>query len=643
MSYHTTTIATTGRIRKAADRGVALVTTLILLALLGAASIGIALLVSSDTMINGYYRSFRGSFYAADSGVNVVSEVIKNSIYSAANLTSNDPLTGGAVPTSVGAAYAPFLANYTTIGDAGSWNSQFKLVSATVSPAQTLGGAALFCNADTPAHLAANVNVQCDYLYPFDVTVKGISSGNENEQIEEKGMIHFSSFSGSPGNAGLPSFAKWGAFITTFPACDPRNPSGLVPGTMNGPFFTDTQWNFGNYSNPGYTFNGTVGQVAAQPEWVGGNPSCQAASAAPRGFTSPKYNGGPLQTSQSLVQPPSDSYSQAQAVLDGVGAETTAAAFQTAASTELKTVGGTSYPASGSVPNGVYIPSYTDPITGQQKYGTTTGVGAAGGFYVQGDASITLSATKDGSNNPTQTYTIKQTSGFTTTTTTIVVDIAKNTTTVTQGATNQTLTGVPSQPGVTSTDPSGNAVNPTMLYVNGNVTGLSGTVQDDTGITIAAADNVQITGNLTYKSQPVSTPADTLNSGTDAGVLGIYTTGNINLNPSSGSSLTTDASLAALSGKTDGTGTSGFCTSGSISSCSANQSNITWTIVGGRAEDQAHSVNISSSNTYYDQRFASGAFGPPWFPTAQPQPGSPTVPSSSGVTVSRTSWAELNR
>jgi hypothetical protein len=181
-----------------------------------------------------------------------------------------------------------------------------------------------------------------------------------------------------------------------------------------------------------------------------------------------------------------------------------------------------------------------------------------------------------------------------------------------------------------------------MVYVDGNITGLSGTVQNNTGITITALDNIQITGNLTYSSQPVTTPSDTLVSNTNAGVLGVYTTGDINLNPS-GSSLTTDASLAALSGQAIGTGTSGFCTSGSVSSCTANQSDITWTIMGGRAEDQAHGVNISSSTTYYDQRFASGTFGPPWFPTAQPQAGAPSTPATSGVTVSRTSWAELNR
>jgi len=61
-------------------RGAALLITLILLALLSAASVAMVLLVSSDTMINGYYRNYRGSFYAADSGVNVVVQSIANSV-----------------------------------------------------------------------------------------------------------------------------------------------------------------------------------------------------------------------------------------------------------------------------------------------------------------------------------------------------------------------------------------------------------------------------------------------------------------------------------------------------------------------------------------------------------------------------------
>ena len=176
-------------------------------------------------------------------------------------------------------------------------------------------------------------------------------------------------------------------------------------------------------------------------------------------------------------------------------------------------------------------------------------------------------------------------------------------------------------------------MNPTLVYVNGQITGLSGTVQNNTGITVAASNNVSITGDLTYVQSPVSIPSDTLNTSTNAGVLGIYTNGNINLYPNSSGSnkgnLTVDASLAAI-----GSGTSGFETPGS----SIN----TWTIVGGRSEDQAHSVSISTGNTYYDRRFANN-FGPPWFPTAVPQPGANAIPASQAMTVTRNSWQEVNR
>jgi hypothetical protein len=183
---------------------------------------------------------------------------------------------------------------------------------------------------------------------------------------------------------------------------------------------------------------------------------------------------------------------------------------------------------------------------------------------------------------------------------------------------------------IVQNDPSGLPVNPTLLYVNGQVTGLNGTVQNNTGITVAASNNVSITGDLTYLQSPVAIPADTLNTSTNAGVLGVYTTGNINLYPNSTGDLTVNASLAAI-----GNGTSGFATPGKAID--------TWTIVGGRAEDQAHSVNISTGNTYYDRRFANN-FGPPWFPTGVPQAGQGAIPAGPvTLTVTRTSWREVNR
>ena len=189
-------------------------------------------------------------------------------------------------------------------------------------------------------------------------------------------------------------------------------------------------------------------------------------------------------------------------------------------------------------------------------------------------------------------------------------------------------------------------MNPTLIYVNGAITGLTGTygsggtplaaVQNDTGITVAASGNISITGDLTYAQLPVSVPADTPNTTTNAGVLGIYTNGNINLSPDPNGNLTVDASLAAIGGSN---GNSGFETQ--TSSGSSTRIN-NWTIVGGRAEDHAHAVNIGSGNTYYDTRFGNN-FGPPWFPTAVLQPGQAAIGSSQSVTVTRGAWAEVNR
>ena len=49
----------------------ALVTTLLLLSLMVAMTLAMVIAVTSDSLITRYYRNFRASFYAADSGLNV--------------------------------------------------------------------------------------------------------------------------------------------------------------------------------------------------------------------------------------------------------------------------------------------------------------------------------------------------------------------------------------------------------------------------------------------------------------------------------------------------------------------------------------------------------------------------------------------
>jgi hypothetical protein len=681
-----------GRRHGLKTKGVALVMTLILLALLSACALAITLLVSGDTMINGYYSNYRASFYAADSGVNAIVEAMKNSLNGAANpkvalyplpvpnglllqptvVTQN---IGSVYPAALKTAYQQFQGASFTVGDPGSWNGTFTLLLSNPGGANILGPVQLTvepypldshtclpsaASANPPATCGSNTNTddyETFFAYPYTITVQGTSAAGQIEQITQSGIITYASAPGTNAGGNDPSFSKWGAFITNFSDCQ----GPLVPGTMTGPFFTDGQWNFGNDSNPGYTFTGTVGQTGANVSWWNGN-QCTDSPTAPNGFNQPVFQKN-LALSQAQVTPPTNSYNQAQAVLDGKGdppctalpCAVAPAPSSSQMAAELKTISGTAYSNST---NGVYIPYYTSgasvttatactatsPCFGGNPSGSVGGDGYAGGFYINGNASITLSATTggDGTSNPTQTYTITQGS----TTTTIIVDNAANsgfgTTTVKSGSTTLTLQGVPEQLDPTTgnvttmQDPSGTAVNPTLIYVNGEITALSGTVQNDVGITIAAANNVSITGDLTYLQQPVSVPSDTLNSTTNAGVLGIYTTGNIDLYPNSSGSnagnLTVDASLAALSGQTGSSANSGFDTPGNTIN--------TWTIVGGRSEDHAHSVSINQGNTYYDQRFASGSFGPPWFPTAVPNAGNPPVALYTSMNIQRLSWQE---
>src|SRR2546429_9833861 len=65
------------------ESGVALLTTLLLLLLLTGLSLAMVISVRSDLLVNGYYRNFRGSFYAADSGLAIARQDMVNGVLAA--------------------------------------------------------------------------------------------------------------------------------------------------------------------------------------------------------------------------------------------------------------------------------------------------------------------------------------------------------------------------------------------------------------------------------------------------------------------------------------------------------------------------------------------------------------------------------
>src|SRR5882672_10618158 len=84
--------------KKQSEQGAALIISLLLLLLLTGMTIAMVLSTSSDMLINGYYRNFRGSFYAADSGLSIARQDMVNQVLAAVPATfsaSTQPIPAG--------------------------------------------------------------------------------------------------------------------------------------------------------------------------------------------------------------------------------------------------------------------------------------------------------------------------------------------------------------------------------------------------------------------------------------------------------------------------------------------------------------------------------------------------------------------
>ena len=139
-----------------------------------------------------------------------------------------------------------------------------------------------------------------------------------------------------------------------------------------------------------------------------------------------------------------------------------------------------------------------------------------------------------------------------------------------------------------------------MLFVDGNITSLSGpgqgktAINNGTALTVVASDDndITVTGDILYKTEPVTmtgtvSTIDQLIPANDTGqVLGIFTSaGNVNLaNKQSNGNLEIDASIATISQ----TGSGGIVNTG-------NSIN-TLTIVGGRIQNTIQNIGATTRN-----------------------------------------------
>lgn len=659
--------------RRARSRGIALVTTLLLLMTFLALTLAMVIAAQSDTLITGYYRTFRSSFYAADSGANIARQYMLNQLASNAvsvgatfSSTGTPPLSSSDASNTLSNVLSTYGSSATAsnlqINTTGSWKGKFYVASTmTGTPGTTVS--APTCTPQFTPPTSGNVSpntgpydcgtnyptctgctgfqiTDFQYAFPYTITTVGQSQGNEQQVIIDEGNLVLNVHV-APAAAPTTSFAAWGMFIDQWNECSGGD---LVPGTISGPVFTNGAWTFGTSGS--YIFTDKVGSVSSTFGYdFGGNTGCVGASTASdkHGSTTiaPSFQAG-YTLGATAVALPTDSFNQEEAVVDGVGTSCAGNSNcpltnKTALNASLSNVSGTAYPKNGNA-NGVYLP-FTQTTTTSGGVTTTTNTmnPSGGGILVEGNAAVTMTAGTSSAGHPAQVFTIVQGSGGSAVTTTITIDTTANTTTMSSGSTTTVVTGVPRSLAGTSPTPA------TMLYVDGNITSFSGpssgaAIQDGYATTVTANGNITVTGNILYKTEPVTLtqnqipgdPADTLIPGNNNGqALGIFTAnGNVNLQvPSSGQDLEIDASIATISN------------GGSGAIVNTGNGINTLTIVGGRIQNTIQNIGANTRDVLFDRRYTQGGFSPPWFPSTTISGSAQDAVTSVVPSAQRTLWA----
>jgi len=237
----------------------------------------------------------------------------------------------------------------------------------------------------------------------------------------------------------------------------------------------------------------------------------------------------------------------------------------------------------------------------------TSGGAMTGGIYVNGDATISLGKTT----SSIAQYTIVQGGN----TWKVTANYPSNQTTIQKGSNPSTnYTGVPNG----------------MLFVDGSVTSLAGTVQQDTQLTVAATNDVLITNNVTYDNYSAGSPPSA--EGTN-NILGILSwNGNVRITSAAPNDITITGTVMTPNGQF------------TVDNYSSGSPRGTATLLGGVIENTygpfgTFSQNQQSTgygrNFVYDTRMGRG-MAPPFFPTIG------NVTSSVAGINDRPNWQQPN-
>ena len=261
----------------------------------------------------------------------------------------------------------------------------------------------------------------------------------------------------------------------------------------------------------------------------------------------------------------------------------------------------------GDAQRTIALTGISAPPTNGVYLGNDTGtMKMTGGIYVKGNASVNLSVQ---TGNIAQ-YSITQGSD----TWTVQINNASKTTSIQKNSDSAaTYTGLPNG----------------LLFVDGSVTGLAGTLQKDTQLTVAATNDVTITGNLVYENYTPATADSPVKAEGTTNLMGILSwTKNIHIGTSAPDDVNIHATLMAPS-TTSGYGQ--VLVDSYDSTTLGNKGGVrgvrgTATILGGVIENlygpfgtvagdpPAQKITGYARNFVYDKRMAQG-MAPPYFPT----------------------------
>ena len=654
------------------ERGIALITALMISTMLLALGMAVAMSTTSDTVTTKSQRLGEQAFFAADAGVAIarralstaIQEEIKkimdgkasygtNGFYRLPTGTTTDVFPDVQVlPDPVLDPNHPFYLNvYARARQLSAYSKRDERLdelngtSFTVDFRPLTGKISLLKNAEDPS---AAIETD-DLRYTIEVTGQTEAGGRAAiiESGRMTGQIVLSN-TAAPGTDRDFSFSGFGAF---FDNGDTIATAALASGTFSGIVHSNTHLPFS--SSRTVVFRDVVSQVDNyirydSSDFGQGHKSIPTADIKGIDISSAGYKKVPR------VPVPDNNYSQEYAVINATGI------------TDLNPDGSPVDPPTKTPLDGAGKPlpifnnlgrvtpqalainlrdaSNKQPTitSGQLNAGTyissadgNTITGA--GIYVQGDATD-IQLTTSGSD---QIYVITQKVGTLPQTTTITVSFSQNKTTIVTGTKSKSYNGVPMdrfkskspQPAVS-------------LFVNGAVNSLRGgtnllshppAVASNSRITVTAQRDITITGDLKYANPVVNsdgTPVSNLASINN--VLGIFTNdGNVNLAPnplyvSLGHSLEVNAAIVAFNSSTvnDGSRIEGSIVyTGSIEPIVDDK----WKLVGSRVQSKINDIKYSNRDVFFDVRFSGGRFAPPFFPGTKYDLGAPPVEGIIGI------------